>query len=596
MKHYLLILLAALAVSGPAWGKVRRGDKAGQAAVPRLTEAEEKQFFHYYYEAVRLRDQAQYDQALDALLLCYAIDSLDPGLNADLGLLYASIGLVDEAEARLAKAVELQPENWWYNLRFINLLTERKQYDRAIRLAVALQKVYPYREDVYYMLASLYAQTGQTAKAAEAYNTMERMVGINETLSLEKFRLYAQARQNKKAVGEIDRLIEAFPHETRYQVLRGDIYMQQHQPDEALAVYRDVLAKDPQNPYVYLSLSDYYNAEGQPDQAMDMIVAALRNEQLDVDTKMGILGKYIEKLLADQKKIDETEELFKMLIEYYPLEEQVHAYYATFLQYQGRKEEMLDELEALLYINPANEGAWLQRLQVYLADDDLPRVVSVADQALESLPESASLRFYKAIALTQLEDFPAALEAVREALALFDAGKANNKVLQSNLYAQLGDLHYQQGNAPEAFEAYENALRLNPGNVYTMNNYAYYLSLAGENLRRAEQLSAKTVEAEPKNSTFLDTYAWILYRQGSYSLAKFYIERAIDNLDPEEDNSVLYDHYGDILLQCGEREKAIEMWRKAQELGLDTSAKIQEASPSSTASPSPSQGGDVPSL
>ena len=119
-----------------------------------------------------------------------------------------------------------------------------------------------------------------------------------------------------------------------------------------------------------------------------------------------------------------------------------------------------------------------------------------------------------------------------------------------------------------------------------MNNYAYYLSLAGENLRRAEQLSAKTVEAEPKNSTFLDTYAWILYRQGSYSLAKFYIERAIDNLDPEEDNSVLYDHYGDILQASGEKEKAVEMWRKAQELGLDTGAKIE-------ASTSPSQGTDA---
>ena len=216
----------------------------------------------------------------------------------------------------------------------------------------------------------------------------------------------------------------------------------------------------------------------------------------------------------------------------------------------------------------------------------LPRVLAVADQGLESLPESASLLFYKAVALMQQKDYPAALAAVREALALFDAGKANNKALQSNLYAQLGDLHYQLGNAPEAFEAYENALRLDPGNVYTMNNYAYYLSLAGENLRRAEQLSAKTVEAEPKNSTFLDTYAWILYRQGSYSLAKFYIERAIDNLDPEEDNSVLYDHYGDILQASGEKEKAVEMWRKAQELGLDTGAKIE-------ASTSPSQGTDA---
>lgn len=586
MKKYVLFMLLAAVVSSCSSLKQARG--AGEMTGTGLTESEEKQFFYYYYEAVRLRDQGLYDQAMDAFLLCYAIDSLDAGLNSDLGLLYASIGMTDRSEALLAKAVELQPKNWWYNLRLINLLAERKKFDRAVQLAVALQKNYPHKEDVYYMLASLYAQLGETSKAVDAYNVMERMVGINETLSLEKFRLYARAKQNKKAVAEIDRLVEAFPSETRYKVLRGDIYMQQQQPDMALAVYESVLAEDPRNPYVYISLSEYYNAQSQPDKAMEMIVNALRNEQLDVDTKMGILGKYIENLLADKKKIDETEELFKMLVEYYPLEEQVHAYYATFLQYQGRKEEMLDELETLLYINPANEGAWVQRLQVYMTDKDWNRVVETATKALESLPEAPSLYFYKSVALVQLKEYEKALDTATAAIALFESGKADNKALQSDFYSQVGDLYFNLNDKAKAFEAYENALKLNPGNVYTMNNYAYYLSLEGENLRRAERLSAQTVEAEPKNSTFLDTYAWILYKQKSYSLAKFYIERAIDNMNKEEDNSVLFDHCGDILWANGEKEKAVEMWRKAQEAGMDTEVlrkKIAEAGTQADSSP-----------
>ena len=103
-----------------------------------------------------------------------------------------------------------------------------------------------------------------------------------------------------------------------------------------------------------------------------------------------------------------------------------------------------------------------------------------------------------------------------------------------------------------------------------MNNYAYYLSLEKAELKKAEKMSAKTVELEPKNSTYLDTYAWILYQQGSYSLAKFYIERAVDNLNKEEDPGVVLEHYGDILWMNNNDEKAMEMWQKSYDSGNKT--------------------------
>ena len=107
-----------------------------------------------------------------------------------------------------------------------------------------------------------------------------------------------------------------------------------------------------------------------------------------------------------------------------------------------------------------------------------------------------------------------------------------------------------------------------------MNNYAYYLSLEKAELKKAERMSAKTVELEPKNSTYLDTYAWILYQQGNYSLAKFYIEKAIDNLAKQEDHGVIMEHYGDILwMNSKDAEndgKALEMWQKSYDAGNKT--------------------------
>ena len=104
-----------------------------------------------------------------------------------------------------------------------------------------------------------------------------------------------------------------------------------------------------------------------------------------------------------------------------------------------------------------------------------------------------------------------------------------------------------------------------------MNNYAYNLSLDKSDLAKAERLSAKTIEKEPRNSTYLDTYAWIFYQQGNYSLAKFYMERAISYLTAEQNAGVYYDHYGDILWMTRTNdEKALENWKKAWNAGVQT--------------------------
>jgi len=86
-------------------------------------------------------------------------------------------------------------------------------------------------------------------------------------------------------------------------------------------------------------------------------------------------------------------------------------------------------------------------------------------------------------------------------------------------------------------------------------------------LKKAELMSAKTVELEPKNSTYLDTYAWILYQQGNYSLAKFYIEKAVDNLPKGDESGVVLEHYGDILWMTKNDEKALLMWQKSFDAG-----------------------------
>ena len=564
-KYYLFYLLVTVLVSCSTTKKIVEKNPSQ----PRLSESAQRQFDYYFYQGLDQKENQKYDQAIETFGMCLAIDSLDAGLQSEMGMLYAVMGFSDKAMQCLDESVKLDPTNWWYNLSLISMNADLKNWKRAIEITTNLQKYYPDKDEVYNMLASFYKETKEYDKAIAAFDKLESLNGISESISFEKYQLYIKINKIQKGIAEIDKLINKFPTETRYKVLRGDIFMQQKMPDKAFEIYQKVLADDPQSAYVYVSLSEYYKSVNEPDKAMESIVSALKSDQLDVDTKMTVLGQYVEKLVQDSTKLGETEGLFKLLVDRYPMEEQVHGYYALFLQYQKRIPEVISELQTMLNINPKNDQTWLKLIQIYSANKDFNQIVSTTDKAIKNLPQLPVWYFYRGIAQFQLADYKAALASYKSGLPLI---KPDQKSLKSDFYSQIGDIYYKFNQKDSAFNAYEQSLAANPQNIMVMNNYAYYLSLEKAELKKAERMSAKTVELEPKNSTYLDTYAWILYQEASYSLAKFYIERALDNLPKDEDSGVILEHYGDILWMSGpdNDSKALEIWQKSYDAGNKT--------------------------
>lgn len=133
------------------------------------------------------------------------------------------------------------------------------------------------------------------------------------------------------------------------------------------------------------------------------------------------------------------------------------------------------------------------------------------------------------------------------------------------IYSGLGDSYNALKLYPESDDAYEKALKINPDNSYTLNNYAYYLSVRGENLDKAERMSKLAIKLEPGNPSFEDTYAWILFKLRKYKDALGWIEKAISH--SSNSSAVQFEHYGDILYHLDEREKALQQWQKAKDRG-----------------------------
>jgi tetratricopeptide (TPR) repeat protein len=222
----------------------------------------------------------------------------------------------------------------------------------------------------------------------------------------------------------------------------------------------------------------------------------------------------------------------------------------------------------VLRIAPDNAAARLQLVSYAWDRKDQDEVIALCQEARQYNPEEMAFYYYQGMAYYQKDNHDKALEAFQNGIGVIN--EDSNPAIVSDFYAVMGDLLHQKGLAREAFEAYDSCLQWKEDNIMCLNNYAYYLSELGEQLNKAEQMSYKTVKAEPKSPTYLDTYAWILFMQKRYAEAKIYIEQALQN--DSDSSAVITEHAGDIYIQNKDVDRAVELWQQA--LAKDPKNKI----------------------
>jgi len=392
---------------------------------------------------------------------------------------------------------------------------------------------------------------------------------MNEALSMQKYKLYLSVEQPDKAVNELEKLAAKYPAEAKYQTQIGDFYMDREDSDKALIHYGMAQKIDPQSPYYVISMSNYYEAKGDSAAAINELELALKNPQIDIDTKISILGKYIGNLTSNKKNIEVANSLFKTLMEDNSQETDLNLTYAQFLLPQEKWEEARSQLQVVTGADPENLLAWRLLRDIAIKEEKPDMVISVCDSALAIFPDNPEFYFYKGLASYQMKNYQEALSVFLEGIKYVSEDDVN---MLSDFYGQMGDLYYQLGKKEDAYKSYDKALEYNENNIGVLNNYAYFLSLDKEQLDKAERMSAQCIKMQPKEITYIDTYAWVFFQKGNYSLAKFYIEGAISNGGDKSPD--ILEHYGDILFKTGNTDKAVEQWEKAlkaQEEGADTS-------------------------
>jgi tetratricopeptide (TPR) repeat protein len=390
---------------------------------------------------------------------------------------------------------------------------------------------------------------------------------------MEKFRMYLAMDDNERAFAEIENLAKEYPYEMRYLTMLGDIYLENGKQEEAYDTFQKVLGNEPGYAPAMLSMASYYEKTGQDSLYRIQLDSLLLNRKVETDTKLNIMRQLIMRSERGDKDSTRIVGLFNSMLAQEQETADVAMLAAQYLLSKRMDEEAKPVLRQVLDIDPENKPARLQLLSFAISKEDLDEVIRLCAPAVEYMPEALEFYYYWGIAHYQKKEHDEALEVFRKGVR--QVGPDSDKSMASDFYSIMGDLYHLKKMNAEAYAAYDSALVYKPDNIGALNNYAYYLSVERKDLDKAEEMSYRTVKAEPTNDTYLDTYAWILFEKGKYAEAPIYIDQALQN--GGDKSSVVVEHCGDIYYQSGEREKALEYWIQAEKLAEESADNEDEA-------------------
>ena len=483
-------------------------------------------FMYYYYEAQRCLSQQEFDRAMCLLVFCEQLCPDDAATHQALGYMYQATSQKELALSHYEKAFAGEPTAYWSH--YASMLFELDQKDKAAEVLNRASALAPKDIDIMEALSAVYTDQKKYKKALLVQDKIETVEGITAYNALARYRLYLQLGNADKAVQAIDNYLLENPDDLRFRVFRADLFLSQGKENEALELYRQELEKHPDNPFVFLSLSNYYGSKDMPETAAEYLQKALFSDEWDLQQKLQALRDGGMQRLDGASMVETT---LLRLTRDYPIEEASHNALAQYYISQARYRDALLVLYTMIDINGSNSSTWQTALQVMQADsttgnDEYEHLIR---GAYSRMPDDPLWAYWMTRVLLMNQQTDSALTVAREG-----AAKQGDVRYRLGLRILEGDICTLQGDMPATYAAYEQALAIDPNNVYVLNNYAYMLATHDGDLRRAEQMSRKTIEAEPDNATYLDTYAWILHLQNQDFLAQYYIQKAIDNMKTDE--------------------------------------------------------------
>ena len=481
------------------------------------------------------------------------------------------------------KAYESDTTNRWYATVYGQSLLINNKGDEALDIYRRLMRIDKGNADHYRIVALLYQQRQQPYTAISVLDSADMRFGTIPLLANMKRSLLISTGQMERAISEAEQIVEAAPYEQSNIISLADTYLAAGKDSLAGVSYRRALEIDSTSVEALGAYADYCSGRKDMRSYLSTLRLLYALPEFPLERKLELF----DRLTADRKFYGEhyfaIGALASTMALHYPSDKRVIDVYGDHLIAGGELDAALHHFKLHLQDEPP-------QLDYYMAVIDMEEYLGHADsvdyyvqRAVERFPDDHTFTIRKANRQYVRGDLHGSIESFEQALEMVQSDS-----LRGQIWGYIGDTYNAIKERVESekidttgykmrlsakkaqkkcFQAYERALALYADNAMVLNNYAYFLSVEGEQLERARTMSEQAIKLEHNNATYLDTYAWILYKMGNYTEARTYMRQAL-SLD-RTGSAELPLHYGDILFVLGEKFMAETYWRKALEMGAD---------------------------
>lgn len=475
---------------------------------------------------------------------------------------------IPKIEENLKKAVALSPDNYWYKYTLALFYQQTERPELCAKLIEELIAAHPKKSDLYFDAAGAYLQQNDIDRAIASIDKISAIGGKNEAICMGKMDLLMKKDPSGK---EAFAFLEEYYKDCktpRMAAMLGDYYQQTYRDSLALARYNEALEMDSSYSPAYLGRSNVYQIRRDYDSFFSDIHHFIADPNMSAKTKTDYLNNMME---VPQFVAAFTPEIDSLFIEAHLAHPQDSALNNAMSIYYYRTDRTPYAIELTRQNAENYPESYTLGFQHMLMMYYCKAYNGVADYAtvlLQKWPDKLDPLLVRANVFRILDNKEAAIID----LETFASKSPKDSVTIMQTAPSLGDLYFQTGQVGKSFKQYEKALKIDPENSLVLNNYAYFMSLGKIKLKKAQQMSKKTIEKEPDNPTYLDTYAWILHLLGQDVEAKAIFKHAM--LYGGKESGAVLDHYAEVLFALKEYDLAFIYWNQAKSALVDEPEEV----------------------
>lgn len=565
IKHILILIGFSISIYSCSSSSTVKQKKVAQVNEPYfpVTYQDSVEAKSLFLKGVTAFELGDVDESLDYLTNAMIKLPTSPGILHALADAYLATNDPTNAVYYATQAVKQEPDNIWFKLKVVEIHERTGNIESAIDVMKELIQSQPQKVEYYYKLADLYTKNSDLQSANNVYAEMIKKYGGDEVLHYRRYTNFNSIGKKDSALVELKKLAKIKQGDVSILYSIAELQISLNQDKEAKKTLNSILERNPQDQQalglllrMLIQQKDWLSLERRIDKTIDDNTVELGTKEQIIRTLIAVLQQSSEEEKGEVQRI-----LFKnveRVVAQYPEESEAHLIKATVYLTLQNDELALPSLKKAIQLNEKDQSAWAELIQLWLRQSNFYEIIENSAKAELAFPENAFIQYAVGISHFSLKEYKEAIEWLNK--ASFSPARREFK---SIIFTILGDAYNEIDNWPKSSVSYESAIKMDPNNATALNNYAYYLSVRSEKLNEAKMMSKKSLDIEPENPSFLDTYGWILYQIKEYDEAKIYIQKAVDvgGASPE-----VYEHLGDVYQKLGNLVQAKKWWKLAFEM------------------------------